>query len=159
MEQVAVQIRPAGDLRVTTLRRLDAARRRALMAPAAVAAGAIGALALVGTVSPYRAGAYPTCPFLALTGLSCPGCGSLRALHDLVHLDLVGALGMNPLAPAAVIFLIWSWAAWTWRSATGRPRVWLAPPAVLWVVLALVIVFAVARNIPVFAPWLAPGVS
>ncbi|HEY3437067.1 MAG TPA: DUF2752 domain-containing protein [Actinotalea sp.] len=159
MEELAERVPHVSAQRSATALRLDAVRRRALMAPAAVAAGAIAVAGLVGTVSPYRPGIYPTCPFRALTGLYCPGCGSLRALHDLVHLDLAGALGMNPLAPAAVAFLLWSWLAWTWRSATGRQRTWLAPPIVLWLLLAVVVTFAVARNIPALAPWLAPGVS
>ncbi|MCL3861876.1 DUF2752 domain-containing protein [Actinotalea sp. K2] len=132
-------------------------RIRALVAPAVVAAGATGALVVVGTLSPYRSGTYPTCPLLALTGLYCPGCGSLRATHDLVNLDVVAALGMNPLTPLALLFLLTSWVAWTWRSVTGRPRRWLAPPWALWALLVVILAFAVARNTPFLAPWLAPG--
>src|ERR1043165_6822442 len=40
---------------------------------------------------------FPPCPFYWLTGLYCPGCGSLRALHFLFHGQLCAALGMNPL--------------------------------------------------------------
>jgi hypothetical protein len=50
-----------------------------MAAPAAVAAGALAAAALVHVVDPNDSGNYPTCPFLALTGRFCPGCGSLRA--------------------------------------------------------------------------------
>ena len=129
-----------------------------LMAPAVSAVGAIGVMAYVRLVSPYASGNYPTCPFLAVTGLYCPGCGSLRALHELANLDLPAALGMNVLAPLAVAYLLATWTAWTFRSATGRPRTRLAPPAVLWALLALIVVFTVARNVPALAPWLAPGV-
>src|SRR2546421_13112009 len=40
---------------------------------------------------------FPICPFRYLTGYYCPGCGSLRALHQLLHGNLAAALGYNPL--------------------------------------------------------------
>jgi hypothetical protein len=43
------------------------------------------------------AGRLVMCPFYGLTGLHCPGCGTLRALHRVLHLDLPGALAFNPL--------------------------------------------------------------
>jgi uncharacterized membrane protein (GlpM family) len=121
-----------------------------------VAAGAAGVLALLGTVSPYHPGIYPVCPTYALTGLYCPGCGSLRAMHDLAHLDVVGAWGMNPLAVIAVPFLIAAWLAWVRRAATGRPRRRIAPPWVPNLMLAGILAFWVLRNVPALAPYLAP---
>ena len=94
---------------------------------------------------------------LALSGLYCPGCGSTRALHALLHGDLVQALAMNPLlvlaAPvlAAMALNAAGWAprgsAPLWR-ALARPKPWL------WLLLG----YALARNLPwlPFA-WLAPG--
>jgi hypothetical protein len=40
---------------------------------------------------------FPKCPFLVLTGLECPGCGSQRAIHQLLHLNIAGAFYQNPL--------------------------------------------------------------
>lgn len=40
---------------------------------------------------------FPKCPFLVLTGLECPGCGSQRALHQLLHLNIASAFSQNPL--------------------------------------------------------------
>ena len=42
-------------------------------------------------VDPNQPGHYPTDPFLAITGLYCPGCGTLRALHALARGDLLTA--------------------------------------------------------------------
>lgn len=39
----------------------------------------------------------PKCPFLMLTGYECPGCGSQRMLHALLHGDLAGAWHYNGL--------------------------------------------------------------
>ncbi len=123
---------------------------------AAVAAGAVAGLVVLATVDPHEPGRYPTCPFLALTGLYCPGCGSLRALHDLAHLDLAGAWSMNPaLVLVAPVLVAW-WVAWVRRAATGRPRRLVLPVWCIWTVLGLVVAYWVARNIPVLGPWLAP---
>jgi len=40
---------------------------------------------------------FPKCPFLLLTGLRCPGCGSQRALHSLLHFDIIAAFRYNAL--------------------------------------------------------------
>lgn len=117
--------------------------------PGAVTAAAVGAALVLATVDPHQAGHYPTCPFLALTGAYCPGCGSLRAVHDLLHADVAGAVARNPLAVLTVPVLLWFWVR-MWRDAAGRPTpsptrlpVWS-----LWGLLALVIGYAVLRNLP-----------
>ena len=38
---------------------------------------------------------FPKCPFLLLTNLKCPGCGSQRAIHALLHLDIQSAIKYN----------------------------------------------------------------
>jgi len=99
----------------------------------------------------------PPCPFLSLTGLYCPGCGSTRCLHALAHLDLPAAFSMNPLLvvalPALTLMLVW--AAGLRPSALapvmrvlGSARAWL------WLLLG----FGLLRNLPL-APFsaLAPG--
>jgi hypothetical protein len=129
---------------------------RALAAPLAAGLGALGGAAALGAYSPHVPGLYPTCPSLALTGWYCPGCGSLRAVHDLWHLDVAGAWSMNPLAVLALPFIIGSWFAWAHRAATGRPRRYLSPPWVPNTLLVVVIAFWVLRNVPVLQPYLAP---
>lgn len=39
---------------------------------------------------------FPRCPFFALTGYKCPGCGTLRAIHSLLHFRVVAAFKLNP---------------------------------------------------------------
>ena len=38
---------------------------------------------------------FPRCPFLSMTGLECPGCGSQRAIHALLHGDLAAVWHYN----------------------------------------------------------------
>jgi len=40
---------------------------------------------------------FPPCPFRRLTGFSCPGCGSQRAIHQLLHGDILAAFRYNPM--------------------------------------------------------------
>jgi hypothetical protein len=129
--------------------------QKPLAAPAAVAAGALAAAALVHVVDPNETGNYPTCPFLALTGRYCPGCGSLRALHALTTGDIGTAVGLNVLAVAAVPLLAYLWLGWTARRVRRAPRTSLTDPRWLMALAALVVLFWIVRNLP-FGAVLAP---
>lgn len=134
----------------------DTRGRKAVLAPLGVALAAGAAFAYVGVVDPNESGHYPACPFLTLTGWYCPGCGALRATHALAHLDPVAALKLNPLLVLAVPVVAYLWIRWLageWRGRPWRPS---APrPALIWALLALVLVFWVVRNLP-FGAFLAP---
>ena len=130
---------------------------RALAPVLAVSVAGLAAGALLYVVDPNQPGHYPTCPFLALTGLYCPGCGALRATHDLLHGDLTGALARNPLAVLAVPYLVLAFVTWVLRR-TGRPapRSTQLPAWTIWALLVLVLAFGVLRNLPGFA-FLSPA--
>ena len=106
-------------------------------------------------VDPNEPGHYPTCPWLALTGTFCPGCGSLRAIHALAHADLGTAMARNPLAVIAFGWLLVWFVAWTRRVVLRRPRTSMAPPWVLYGILGVVIAYWVLRNVPGWS-WLSP---
>lgn len=123
----------------------------------AAGAAAAGVAVLLAAVDPNRPGHYPLCPVLAVTGLYCPGCGSLRAVHDLLHADLAGALARNPLTVAAVPLLLLAWVSWGRRLAGRRAAHPTAVPAVaVWGLLVVVLGFTVARNLPGLT-WLSPA--
>ncbi len=132
-------------------------RWREALPVAAVTVVGLVASATVFTVDPNQAGHYPTCPFLATTGLYCPGCGALRAVHDLLHGDVGGALARNPLAVLAAPYLILAFVTWVLRTA-GRPapRSTSLPPWVVWLVLGGVVAYGVLRNLPGWS-WLSPA--
>ena len=133
-----------------------ARRYGALRLPLLAAASAAAVLTTVGVVDPNQPGHYPTCPFLAVTGYWCPGCGSLRALHALAHGDVVTALARNPLTVVATAGLLVGYVVWVRRLWQGRPRSWVAPAWLLYGLLALVLVFWVVRNLPGMT-WLSPA--
>lgn len=131
-------------------------RLRRLAAPVGVLALAAGVVTYVGAVDPNEPGHYPTCPFLYLTGLQCPGCGSLRTVHALAHGDVGTALGLNALTVAMVPVLLFFWGRWALARARNRPsRKRAGSPWAIWGLFAVVIVFWVVRNLP-FGAFLAP---
>lgn len=126
-----------------------------MVGPLAVGLGGVAAAVLLHFVDPRQPGNYPTCPFLALTGYQCPGCGSMRASASVTDLDLGAAFGFNPLLPVAAVVLLVTFVLWTRRSWRGEPRTSAVRPWVVWTLLAVVLAFWVLRNLPQFS-WLAP---
>ena len=57
--------------------------------------GAIG-LFFLYLYNPQDIPIFPRCPFYALTGYKCPGCGTLRAIHALLHFRVAVAFKLNP---------------------------------------------------------------
>lgn len=90
---------------------------------------------------------YPTCIFHQVTGLLCPGCGSLRAVHQLLHGHLGNAFRLNPLLVVALPVL-GAFGAWfCFSDQRLRTVSWrLAYP--LWIIGVLCLVFTVWRNLP-----------
>jgi hypothetical protein len=129
-----------------------------LAVPLGVAAAAAVAAGYIAVISPDVPGHYPTCPFLALTGYYCPGCGSLRAIHALVHGHVAQAFGDNVLAMSMLPVLGYLWLSWLIRSARGQPRSRVTHPAWIWGFAVLVLGFWVFRNLPA-GHFLAPDGS
>jgi len=107
---------------------------------------------------PAEGNALPGCVFHGLTGLYCPGCGSCRALHQLLNGHLGAALGMNPLMVLALPFLGVYFLLYAVAAIRRKPWLGVSMKAI-WIraILCLVIAHGVLRNIP-FEPfsWLAP---
>jgi hypothetical protein len=72
----------------------------------AVFAAAAALLALLGSTFHLDGLGFPVCVFKATTGIPCLTCGGTRALLHLAHLDVLGALAMNPLVATALIALV-----------------------------------------------------
>jgi hypothetical protein len=86
---------------------------------------------------------------LHYTGLYCPGCGGLRSAYAVVHGQFGTALGANALAVAGYGLFAVLWTVWLVRAASGRPFVVRLRPAYWWAVGAVVLAFAIVRNLPV----------
>jgi len=145
------------------MEQLDATTDRPSVAPSAPPrwrrlAGPVGTLlalgtatALIAVIDPHTPGTYPVCPTQALFGIDCPGCGGLRATHDLAQGDVLGAAGHNLLFVLSVPIILVVLARSLWLAWHGRvPQQMAATRARVLVILAVVVVilFSVIRNLP-----------
>jgi hypothetical protein len=126
-------------------------KRRVMATWAIGAALLIAAGATLYLFEPTQHRFYPRCLLHEYTGLACPGCGALRAVHQLLRGHFSAAFQLNPL-----LMLVLPAAAW--RAVGTFSRAWrgLPPRAIFptpfwgWLALGVVIVFTIARNLPFF---------
>ena len=138
--------------------RLDRTALRLVVAAGVPLLAAAGSL-LLYFVDPARSRLLPGCPTYLLTGIYCPGCGTTRMLHSLLHLRLFDALDYNVLMVFLLPVVLYAGLAAYLVFVFGRP---LLPTLRLahWIsvlILVAVIVFTALRNLP-FPPfiYLAP---
>lgn len=118
---------------------------------AASVVGAVGTLGILYLVNPGTSTLYPTCPFLALTGCYCPGCGSLRALHQITRGYVAAAFGLNPLLALSLPFVAYFFASQASLALRGCPlRTFFVRPLLIWMLLGVVILYWILRNVPVY---------
>jgi hypothetical protein len=105
------------------------------------------ALLILGLFNPdhYH---FLRCPFLTLTGFKCPGCGSQRAIHYLLHGDVVQAARMNLLFIPGIVyagtgFLLSAFQPNGW---TAIQQKWYGKNAA-YVALVVIVVFWIGRNL------------
>ena len=135
-----------------------ASRWRRMRGPL-LTAGLVGGVTLaLHFRDPHSAGSWGLCPWLALTGQYCPGCGSLRAVNDLTNGDVVAAASSNLVFVLMVPVLVFWWLRWTGRSWSGTvASATVSRHSGRWIALAAVVMvaFGVLRNLPA-GSWLAP---
>jgi len=106
--------------------------------------------------NPVESFFFPKCPFLALTGLKCPGCGSQRAIHALLHLDIRSAFQYNALLIISIPYIMLLLIAKILPHLSHHT--WYAPtilhfsnllqhPFIIWSYCAIVLFFWITRNI------------
>ena len=121
--------------------------RRADRALAAVASASVVVAATLLRFPPDRFAFYPRCPFYALTGLECPGCGATRALAALLQGHLAEALHWNALVVLLLPLLGLYLAAGFLRTREGHA--WPHPrPAAIFALLMIAVVFGIIRDLP-----------
>ena len=125
-----------------------------------VLAGACAlATVMLRVFDPATSGLFPPCPVRYLTGWYCPGCGSLRAIHQLLHGNLRAAWAMNPLTVMLLPFLAYSLVSFALFEIRGRglPEPFLRA---VWIraLCGVVILFGIAGNLSLYPfSLLAPG--
>ena len=132
-------------------------RNHRMLAAMFLLGGAV--IVLLRTFDPATSGVFPPCPVRYLTGLYCPGCGSLRAMHALLHGELGRAWAMNPLMIVTLPFVTYGLVSEALLELGGSrlPEVML-PASWIRAFCFVVVLYAVARNLPLYPfDLLAPG--
>jgi hypothetical protein len=117
---------------------------------------ALAGAAILFLFNPAQYGFYPPCVFHKSTGLLCPGCGSLRAVHQLLHGHVAAALYFNALLVSSLPLVIWYGVRLVLHETRNAPL-----PAIrlrwAWVAVAVILAFSVLRNLPfIRLPWMTP---
>ncbi len=90
---------------------------------------------------------FPRCPFLSLTGYQCPGCGSQRAIHALLHGDIASAWHFNAILfvfiPAVAVLLV----AEIKREKWGRFYAKVNSRLMIWGATIVLLMWWILRNI------------
>jgi hypothetical protein len=112
-----------------------------------LAAGAV----VLFVLEPGKSAFLPVCPFRVLTGFTCPGCGTTRGLHQLLHGNVVGAFELNPFLILALPFLIYVLLRYTSTVLQGKPiRRNTLPAKYIWALFGFVLFFWIFRNTPFY---------
>ena len=98
------------------------------------------------TFPPAAYGFYPRCPFRLLTGFECPGCGTTRALHQLLHGNIEQAFRLNPM-----LFVLMGVALFALPSfLRGRQPQFLMQPWFAWAAFFVLTGYWIVRNTPLY---------
>jgi hypothetical protein len=98
---------------------------------------------------PGKSGFFPLCPFRAVTGFTCPGCGSTRGLHRLLHGDVIAAFELNPLFVLSLPFLLYALVRYTNAAIRRQPvRGNQLQAKYIWTLFVVVLSFWIFRNTP-----------
>ena len=92
-------------------------KNRLLAAMLAVCAAGV---VMLRVFDPATSGIFPPCPVHYLTGWYCPGCGSLRAIHQLLHGNLRAAWALNPLTVVLLPCLTYGLASFVLFEVRGQ---------------------------------------
>lgn len=89
----------------------------------------------------------PQCIFHRLTGLQCMGCGSQRMLHALLHGDFTAAFHANLFG--MLMLPVIAFMAWAEVRRQEYPSLYrrVFSPAVIYSLIALMLVWLILRNI------------
>lgn len=89
------------------------------------------------------------CPFKMATGYDCPGCGSQRALHSLLHGEFSQAFSYNPLfilaIPYVIVGILFEWFGLKFKYPKARK--FLFGTTAIYILAVIITFFFIFRNI------------
>ena len=111
----------------------------------------LAGVAYLFVFEPGKTGLFPVCLFRFLTGYQCPGCGSTRAMHQLLHGHIVAAFMLNPFFLVAIPFLLYALVRYsTVVMRGGVPHHNRLPAPYIYALFFAVLSFWIFRNTPFY---------
>jgi len=96
-------------------------------------------------------GLFPKCLFYTTTGFHCPGCGSQRAVHDILHFRIVTALKHNvTIIVIAIVLLSKLYAFITQKYYIKYYYNLSHKPWFTYAIVIIVFLYWILRNIPIY---------
>jgi hypothetical protein len=110
-----------------------------------------GLAVLFFVLNPSEHQIFPRCIFHSITGYYCPGCGSQRAIHQLLHLNFAGVVDNNFLFIPAFLLIVYHYL----HQMANRIFKWKLPnifyfKSTPWIIFGVVIVFWIVRNVSAY---------
>ncbi|MDE5970134.1 MAG: DUF2752 domain-containing protein [Muribaculaceae bacterium] len=103
-------------------------------------------IVLLALFDPMESKWMPRCFFKFATGYDCPGCGSQRAIHALLHGDIGAAIGFNGLLvvslPLILYLAVVTLGRKRWENLYRRST----SNVVIYATLAIIILWTMVRN-------------
>ena len=90
---------------------------------------------------------FMSCPFYKITGYQCPGCGSQRAFHELLHFHFLEAFKQNALFVLGIPYVLLIFYANFNKEKHQKLRQVLVGNKTLLILLIVAILFGVLRNL------------
>lgn len=93
---------------------------------------------------------FPKCPFWAITGFKCPGCGSQRAVHHLLNLEVLSAAKENILLVLSIPYILAGLIIERLKNPSEKLLVWrkrLYGRTAIYIILAIIVTFWIMRNL------------
>jgi hypothetical protein len=92
---------------------------------------------------------FPRCIFYSFSGYYCPGCGSQRAIHNLMHLNFAGVVQNNILFLPAMLAVTYHYL----HPVLNRNFSWRLPNILYmkntpWIIFGIIVFFWIIRNLP-----------
>lgn len=98
-------------------------------------------------LDPMKTPWMPKCMLHVITGLDCPGCGSQRAAHALLHGDVAGAFSANALLVVMIPYILLILYAELFRERHQKLFKAIYSRTAVIIVVSVVMVWGIIRNL------------